>query len=104
MFGEKGDARQSMKQMPDALADEEYRPAMRAFMDIDTVDARLGGKSILIQEYVDLNGGWTRCSFIPVERDENGKNIKVICGFRNITAEKKALESQDNLILSLIHI
>ena len=101
MFGEKGDARQSMKQMPDALADEEYRPAMRAFMDIDTVDARLGGKSILIQEYVDLNGGWTRCSFIPVERDENGKNIKVICGFRNITAEKKALESQDNLIRAL---
>ena len=101
VYGEKGDARLSLQRMSEFLASESYRSIMRMFMDFDTIDRRLGEKKIIIQEYVDQMGGWTRCSFISVERGEDGRNRKVICGLRQITAEKEALETQDNLILAL---
>ena len=101
VYSEKGDARISLKMLVDDLVVAEYRSIMRIFMDFDTIDARLGNKQIIIQEYIALTGGWVRCSIISVEMDENGKNTKIICGFRQITAEKEALESQDNLIQAL---
>ena len=101
VYSEKGDARISLKMLVDDLVVAEYRSIMRIFMDFDTIDARLGNKQIIIQEYIALTGGWVRCSIISVEKDENGKNTKIICGFRQITAEKEALESQDNLIQAL---
>ena len=58
-------------------------------------------KKIIIQEYVDKMGDWIRCSLISVERDKDGKNRKVLCGLRQITAEKETLERQDSLILAL---
>ncbi|MDY3249007.1 MAG: ATP-binding protein [Candidatus Choladocola sp.] len=101
VYGEKGDARIALKRLIDSLVAEESRPAMRLFMDFDTIDDRLGDKPMIIQEYVALAGGWVRCSMIPVEKNENGRNCRIICGFRQITAEKEALESQDNLIQAL---
>ncbi|MDY3918270.1 MAG: response regulator [Candidatus Limivivens sp.] len=90
-----------LKRMVENLVAKEYRSAMRMFMDLATVDQRLGQKTIMIQEYVSITGDWIRCSFIPVERDGDGKNTRVICGFRQITDEKKALEEQDSLIQAL---
>ena len=101
IYGEKGDAKRSLKQMVDLLVAGEHRAIMCNFVDLDTIDSRLGNKSIIVQEYIARAGGWNRCSLIPVERDENGKNHKIICGLRLITAEKEAMESQDNLIQAL---
>ena len=101
VYVKKGDARSCLKTIVETLVAKEYRPAMRIFTDIDTIDSRLGDKSIIIQEYVSSAGGWTRCSLIPVEKNEDGKNVKVICGLRRITDEKEALETQNNLIQAL---
>ena len=101
MLGEKGNAREALKHMSDALVSDVHQPIMRSFTDFDTIDARLGSKSIIIQEYMARTGGWIRCSFFPVERYENGRNRTVLCTLRWITAEKEEVESQDNLIQAL---
>ena len=100
-LGEKGNAREALKRMTDALVGTSHKSLMRGFTDFDTIDARLGDKPIMIQEYVDQSGGWSRCGFIPVERDENGRNRTVLCALRGVTAEKEAMASQDNLIQAL---
>ena len=99
-LGEKGDAREVLKHMTNELAGDAYQPLMLKFTDFDTIDERLGNKPIIVQEYAARNGGWTQCSFIPVERDKNGKNRTVMCTLRWITAEKE-VESQGNLIQAL---
>ncbi|MGN1350365.1 MAG: hybrid sensor histidine kinase/response regulator, partial [Anaerovoracaceae bacterium] len=73
---------------------------MLQFTDFDTIDERLGDRPIIVQEYSSRAGGWVQCSFIPVERDENGKNRTVMCTLRSVTAEKE-VESQGNLIQAL---
>ena len=101
VYSQKGNARYALKTLVETLVSDEYRPAMRIFTDFDTIDMRLKEQNIIIQEYVPSSGGWARCSFIPVERDSEGKNLKVLCTLRNITADKKAVETQDNLIQAL---
>ena len=101
MFGEKGEARTVLKNMTEILSDGAHLPIMRVFTDFDTMDERLGKKKILVQEFLTRTREWNRCSLIPVERDANGRNIKVLLGLRQITKEKETLESQDNLIQAL---
>ena len=101
MFGEKGDAKTALKQMTEALVDDAHLSIMRVFTDLDTIDERLGDKTIIVQEFAARVGGWNRCSLIPVERSKDGKNLKIICGLRQITEEKEAIKSQDNLIQAL---
>ena len=100
-LGEKGNAREALKRMTDELVGTEHKTLMRSFTDFDTIGVRLGDKSIMIQEYVDKDGGWSRCGFIPVERDGDGRNRTVLCALREVTAEKEAMASQDNLIQAL---
>ena len=100
-LGEKGDARRALLHMTDELVNDAYQPVMRSFTDLDTLDGRLGDRSIIIQEYADRSGGWTRCAFFPVERDADGKNRTVLCTLRSVTREKEEMASQDNLIAAL---
>ena len=99
-LGEKGNAREALKHMTNELVRDVYLPSMLQFTDFDTIDERLGDKSIMVQEYAARSGGWVQCSFIPVERNKNGKNRTVMCTLRWITAEKE-VESQGNLIQAL---
>lgn len=72
-----------------------------AFSWIKTIDERLGDKRIISLEYEDIEGKWVRCSIISAEKNEFGKNVGIICGFRDITAERERRESQSNLIQAL---
>lgn len=80
---------------------EEYRSEMYVFTDMDTIDERLGAHNNIIQEYTDTNRNWIRCSLFPAKRDESGKNLKVIMGFRDITEQKEQMNSQDELVRAL---
>ena len=101
MLGEKQNAAAMLAQLIDERVDSSYVPLMQNFMDVDTIDDRLGQKAIIIQEFSAKQGGWTRCSFFPVERDEAGKIRTVLCALRWVTAEKEEIASQDNLIQAL---
>ena len=99
-LGEKGDAREALKHLATELVADVYQPVMLQFTDFDTIDARLGDKASIAQEYAARTGGWVQCAFIPVEREKSGKNRTVMCTLRQITAEKE-VESQGNLIQAL---
>ena len=101
MLGQKGNARDLLGRLTDELVSPAYKPVMRGFMDFDTIDARLGSQSIITQEYLGRTGGWTRCAFFPVERDEQGSNQMILCTLRSITAERERSETLDNLIQAL---
>ena len=98
---EEKDARTVLRELADTQVVGAFRPIVRNFMDFDTMDMRLGDRGIISQEYVDNKGDWIRSSIMPSERDEQGRNISVVCVCRPITAEKKELASQDNLIQAL---
>lgn len=95
------DARKVLRMLADTQVIGAFRPIVRNFMDFDTLDMRLGDRGIISQEYVDNKGDWIRCSIMPAERDEFGNNVSVVCVCRPITAEKKEIVSQDNLIQAL---
>lgn len=99
-LGEKGEAREALRHMTRELVGDSYLPTMLKFTDYDTIDERLGTKPILVQDYATRSGGWTQCTFIPVERDEHGKNLTVMYTLRSITSDKE-MESQGNLIQAL---
>ena len=101
VYSNKEDARLSLKRMVDTLTAEAHLAIMRSFTDLDTLAERIAEKPVLTQEYAARVGGWTRCSFIPVERDADGRSRTVICALRNVTREKQEVESQDNLIQAL---
>ncbi|MGN0794881.1 MAG: hybrid sensor histidine kinase/response regulator [Aristaeellaceae bacterium] len=98
--GPKQNAREALRQMTGELAGDACQPVMLQFTDYDTIDERLGNQPILVQNCMSRNGGWIQCSFVPVERNQHGKNRAVLCTLRWITAEKEA-EARGNLIQSL---
>ena len=97
-MGEKGDARKTLRQLADTLAGDAHLRLMQSFMDYDTLGARLGGRSIISQEFATRSGGWTRCAFFPI--GQSGSRT-VLCTMRSITSEKEEMASQDNLIQAL---
>ena len=107
LFDDKEDARASLKRMVDNFVAKEYRAAMRIFIDIDTVDIRLGNKSIIIQEFISTKGDLIRCCFIPEGRSEEEKRNKVFCGFRKLFDENAALQElaqQEKIEIALTEV
>ncbi|MBO5278788.1 MAG: response regulator [Lachnospiraceae bacterium] len=100
-YGKKEDAEIFLKQMVGILAVNGHKAIMESFLALETIEQRLGEKSMIVQEYQAKAGGWTRCSLISMEKNAEGKLIKVICGLRCITQEKETIQSQDNLIRAL---
>ena len=95
------DARSVLRELADTRVVGAFRPIMRNFVDVDTIGMRLGDKSILSQEYMNVKGEWIRCSIVPAEQDENGNHLCVLCILRPVTAEKEELASQDSMIQAL---
>ena len=83
------DARTTLKKLADSQAVTTFRPIMHDYLDYDTMDMRLGNKPIISQEYLNEDKEWIRCSIMPAERDEGGRNISVVYVARLITAEKE---------------
>ncbi|MGN1041009.1 MAG: response regulator, partial [Candidatus Fimimonas sp.] len=96
-----GDARSTLQHVTQKLVSDDYLALMLNFTNFDTINARLANKPIIIQEYKARIGGWTRCAFFPVEKDERGNNRTVLCTFRWVTDEKEELAAQDNMIQAL---
>ena len=72
--------------MPDQLKD------FIAFTDIATVRKRLKGKKLISGDFVDMEDGWIRAQYIPVDTDEDGLPVRIIFTTRNVDDEKKREE------------
>ncbi len=67
----------------------EYRHAMRAFMDINTLQERISNEKVLTYEYLDIMNGWCSATLIPSKKDKKGNVTNVIYAVRSVDTEKR---------------
>ncbi len=65
------------------------------FTNLKTITERIGNNNIISLEFIGKNEGWCRASFIPVERNPEGKIVKVLYTIQVINEEKK---NEENLL------
>lgn len=64
-----------------------------AFTDLTTVRARLVGKRLISDDFIDVVDGWFRAQYIPIEVDENGIPYRIVFTTRDVEDEKQREES-----------
>lgn len=73
-----------------ATCKEEFLDSMLDFVDLSTVNERMEGKESLTCEFVEKFHGWTRMTFIPIER-KNDRIKKMVITTEIIDSEKNQL-------------
>lgn len=69
--------------------DEESKPVMELFVDLDTLPERLTNADTLAVEYLSDQQLWCRARFIVADRDANGNVVRVLWLIESIDEEKK---------------
>jgi signal transduction histidine kinase/CheY-like chemotaxis protein len=89
MLGREGEARHIFEVFVNGLVAEDYRDIMFEFLDLDTLQERMGAQHSISVEYISIRKGWCRGSFVEVERDESGKLTAVLFTVEHIDEGKK---------------
>lgn len=71
------------------LCEEKYLKDVLAFLDIDTLEERLGNKNTIEDEFIGKVSGWCRHRFIKVDYDEDGSLQHVLYCIEGIDEEKQ---------------
>lgn len=71
------------------LCEEKYLKDVLAFLDMDTLEERLGDKNTIEDEFVGKVSGWCRQRFIKVDYDEEGHLHHVLYCIEGIDEEKQ---------------
>ncbi|MDO4489196.1 MAG: ATP-binding protein [Eubacteriales bacterium] len=100
-YEEKEPASEALKRFDTYFVAPEHRAITRTFTDLSTICERIPGWDDICQDYMSPEGKWSRCHFIPIRRDEEGRLTAMLMAIRSITSEVKAIESQDNIIEAL---
>jgi len=88
----KNGAIEMMSRVISTLITDEYLETALEFTDLTTIAERMKGKKIISRELVGKNIGWFLASFITMEKDADGRSVKVIYTTRIIDKEKKQQE------------
>lgn len=78
------------------IVTSEYRERIAEFTDISTIEERLRGQSVIFEDYINYNGCWVRCAFIPADYDENGHLTHVLFIGQNIDVSRRKELKQKN--------
>ncbi len=92
VFGEVEHAKATMSKFTEIHVDEQTRRLMLLFNDLSTLQERIGDKKVITQDYIGVETGWSRAFIIPVERDDEGKVVKIIYAVRQIIQERELTE------------
>lgn len=84
-----GKYNEAVKVMLNEFVAIEYRHAMQAFMDINTLQQRINNEKVLTYEYLSMINSWCSATLIPSKKDESGKVINVIYAVRSVDTEKR---------------
>lgn len=76
----------------DRLIRPQYHDAFLEFMNLDTMNERIGSKTYISMEYEDSVVGWIRGFLIPSSRDEEGNIVSVLFASQAIGEEKSTME------------
>lgn len=82
-------AQEAINSVMMATVTEEYKDAVKEFVDFSTLSDRLSGPNSVSLDFVGLYHGWTRATFISMEKDEQGKLKKAMFTTQIIDAQKK---------------
>ena len=74
---------------------EEYLQKELLFVDLDTIEERVGGRTSIVSEFYGKTVGWCRGMIIPVDFDSNGRLLHVIYCIESIDEQK---ERENNLL------
>ncbi len=89
VIGKRGSFEVSLDFACRELAEDEYRNALRDFLDISTLNLRMRGKKQISTDIKGKTIGWTRLSLIEQERDYHGNIKKLICAAQQVAEEKE---------------
>lgn len=84
-----GKYNEAVKVMLNEFVATEYSHAMRAFMDISTLQQRINNEKVLTYEYLSKINKWCSATFIPSKKDEDGNITNVIYAVRSVDTEKR---------------
>lgn len=71
------------------LCEEKYLKNVLEFLNIDTLEERLGNKNTIEDEFIGKVSGWCRHRFIKVDYDEEGQLQHVLYCIESIDEEKQ---------------
>lgn len=86
---DRDDAQKALQGVMMASVAEEYKEAVKEFVDFSTLSERLSVNNSVSIDFYGSFHGWTRATFIPVERDEDGVLKKVMLMTQIIDEQKK---------------
>lgn len=93
LIGEnRNNAQQTLYKVMDNIIDESAKQAVHEFMDLSTLDERLGDANTITIEYLSNDKFWRRARFIVSERSGDGKLLHVLLVAEDIDKEKKDRE------------
>ncbi len=84
-------------ELAESLAAESSRAMLKQFMNLKTLDERMGDLKTISHEYVDTNGKWNRMHFIVVSRGVQNKIRTFIWAIQSIDEDRKRQEELKQL-------
>lgn len=112
LIGVSGSAKDRFDYFADHMVSESFIAEMKEFLDLSTLEERMNGTRIISKEYQSTvlldnqkSMTWRECSFIEVDRDDEGRLLHVIFTTKSIQQLKvKELETlqkmQDEMVIA----
>lgn len=85
-------ARQSLSVIMDLVTDDQSKALVAEFIDLDTLDGRLGEAHTITQEFLETKNGWCRGRFVVVDRLPDGTLHHVLWMVELIDEERRSRE------------
>lgn len=80
------------------IVSDEFRDKLYAFTDMSTIRERLNGRNVIFEDYINCDGIWIRCAYIPADYDESMNLTHVLFIGQDIDAShRKELRQQKEL-------
>ena len=89
---ERWGAQKALTRIVNHINDNPTKQAALDFVNLCTLEERLGDNSVISQEYISLNDKWCVARFIVSDRTADGKLSHVLLMVEDIDAEKKERE------------
>ncbi len=85
-------ARQSLSVIMDLVTDDQSKNLVAEFIDLDTLDERMGDAHTITQEFQEIKNGWCRGRFVVVDRLPDGTLHHVLWMVELIDEERRSRE------------
>lgn len=96
-WGGLGNAQQVLSDMIQKNVDEMFRPQLARFVDLKTLEERLGSTDTATEEFLDKDKKWCRGRFVAAAREKDGRPIRALWMVEAIDAEKRHRDTLKSL-------